>query len=78
MVFIPGLAPLVVKKQPYFDDPSLLRWTREKPGHEAPGAIEGEGLAGGTDGGRPAGGFIRASAERERQRPGEEVERVHG
>jgi type IV secretion system protein VirD4 len=77
VVFIPGLAPLVVKKRPFFNDPLLLRWTMEKPGHEAPGKREGEGLAGGTMvGGRPE--DSSREPERERQRPGEELERVHG
>ncbi len=77
VVFIPGLAPLVVKKRPFFNDPLLLRWTMEKPGHEAPGKREGEGLAGKT----MVGGRLEDSSrepERERQRPGEELERVHG
>ena len=41
VVFVPGLAPLVVRKKPYFADPALLRSTREAPGHEPPGAGEG-------------------------------------
>lgn len=77
VVFIPGLAPLVVKKKPYFDDPELLRFTREAPWHEPPGLLEKEGLTG------PSGGGFEAEVTprehgREQERGGEGLERVHG
>jgi type IV secretion system protein VirD4 len=77
VVFVPGLAPLVVKKMPYFDDPLLLRWTKERPGHEPPGERKAEDLAAGPDVGARSGD---SSSDRgwERERPGEGLERVHG
>lgn len=77
VVFIPGLAPLVVKKKPYFDDPELLRFTREEAWHEPPGLLEKEGLAG------PSGvGFETEITPREhgrdQERGGEDLERIYG
>jgi type IV secretion system protein VirD4 len=75
VVFIPGLAPLVVKKKPYFEDPVLLRWTREEPWHEPPGAVVNAASVSGS-------GFEidpeEGSRERERDRRGETMERLHG
>jgi type IV secretion system protein VirD4 len=77
VVFIPGLGPLVVKKKPYFDDPELLRWTREAAWHEPPGADEQERSAG-----KSGGGFEAAASPREhgpeRDRDKEILERVYG
>jgi type IV secretory pathway TraG/TraD family ATPase VirD4 len=78
VVFIPGLAPLVVSKKPYFDDPELLRWTREEPWHEAPGPGEKEGSAGGSGGGGLEGADRPREHGRERGREGEDLERLHG
>lgn len=79
VVFIPGLAPLVVKKKPYFDDPELRRFTREEPQHEPPKPVEMEGGAGRSGGGLEAGACSREQGrERERDRGGEGMERLHG
>ena len=77
VVFLPGLAPLVVKKKPYFDDPTLLRWTQEEPWHEAPGASVSEASGGGS--GFPVDaeeGSRERGWEQEREREGEE--RLYG
>jgi type IV secretion system protein VirD4 len=79
VVFMPGLPPLVVRKKPYFEDPVLLRCTREEPCHEAPGAVERGASSNGSvieleadDGQRPR--------ERgwDRIRRDEAMERSHG
>jgi type IV secretion system protein VirD4 len=78
VVFVPGLAPLVVRKQPYFDDSLLLGWTREQPGHEAPGARKEVGMSGGPGLGEGPDQDSTPERERERGRPGDALERVHG
>jgi type IV secretion system protein VirD4 len=77
VVFIPGLAPLVVKKKPYFADPELLRFTREEPHHEPPKPVETEGGTGRSGGGLEGAAFSREH-DRERDRGGEGRERVYG
>jgi type IV secretion system protein VirD4 len=77
VVFLPGLAPLVVKKKPYFADPALLGWAREEPWHEPPGPARSQSSAGGS-----MAGFEPEDASRERgwerDRPRDGVERLHG
>ena len=81
VVFLPGLAPLVVRKKPYFDDPTLLCWTQEEAGHELPGPVEDNAA------GVSAAGKARAQGEPdseegdrgwEQKRSGEERERIYG
>jgi type IV secretion system protein VirD4 len=80
VVFMPGLAPLVVRKKPYFADPALLRWTREEPWHEPPGAVNGEARAAGSAGRAEAAETEESSRERSWERGGrdEAMERSHG
>jgi type IV secretion system protein VirD4 len=69
VVFLPGLAPLVVRKRPYFADPALLRWTSHTPWHEPPGAAGGEALASGSAGAPiGSGGLDAEDGSRERRR----------
>jgi type IV secretion system protein VirD4 len=78
VVFIPGLAPLIVKRKPYFGDPALLRWTREEPWHEPPGPVEvNKGTRGGSGGSVEADDRSRENG-REHDRPGQDRERVVG